>query len=448
MSGGGTTFQTTTLPSSVENMMNSAAQRIGGLQGILDIGAFAPKHPQSIAQTNWWQQYAADEQGKWAAAAPNQTYGAEWLANNVPTTVGQTPGTFYSATANRPGASEQSLNYLPWLYSAGAEVSPYFNIRPPTESQRASGWAENMYGQGQAGLQAFNPAQQYASQVPADFYNLLALSQGVNLAPTGAGLANSPSLTAAQQAFNTAILPTIENQAAVSGLGRSTALTNAIAQAQAQYMLPIVQDELNREFQGNLQRYGALQNIGLQGAGAAERGIERGSNVSLQQAMATQQLPQIMGSASSLLTQLGQDSAARQLELAQAEERGSVRRMEAFNTAIATLQSQGQQDLARQLELATANERALGRYGESAVPSMQTLLNLAQAETARREAQVGRTAEYGNLAQQIEQAGYDATQNDFLRRQALAEQAIFGPLGQILPSAFGSKVQQPGGLFK
>src|SRR5262247_2268083 len=63
---------------------------------------------------------------------------------------------------------------------------------------------------------------------------------------TGANLPTSPSFAAAQEAYNTAIRPGIENTAAVSGLGRSTALTNADAAARAAYLQPTIESELAR----------------------------------------------------------------------------------------------------------------------------------------------------------------------------------------------------------
>jgi len=80
---------------------------------------------------------------------------------------------------------------------------------------------------------------------------------------TGANLATSPSLAAARRAFTATIQPRIENTATLAGLGRSTALTNAMAQAEAQYMQPLIEAELAREERG-IDR--AAQGVGQEGA--------------------------------------------------------------------------------------------------------------------------------------------------------------------------------------
>ena len=61
---------------------------------------------------------------------------------------------------------------------------------------------------------------------------------------------NDPAIQAATEAFAAARRPIIENQAALSGLGRSTALTNATAAEQARTLLPLIQESLGREERG------------------------------------------------------------------------------------------------------------------------------------------------------------------------------------------------------
>jgi hypothetical protein len=92
---------------------------------------------------------------------------------------------------------------------------------------------------------------------------------------TGANIQASPSFQAANQAYETAIQPTIENQSVLSGLGRSTALTNASAAARAQYLQPTIEAELGREERGNQTEAQMLlsQIQALTGAGGTERGI-------------------------------------------------------------------------------------------------------------------------------------------------------------------------------
>lgn len=448
--GGGTTYQTTSLPSGVENTLNSAAQRIGGMHSLNDIAQYNLSAPQGVAQWNQWEQAGADYRN-----AGTQTPWAETTLYNymarTPEYAAQTPGSFYNAAYARPTASEQSLGYLPYLDYYSSYVPQTFFQGTTGQEQEAAWAARNAQLQGMMGVSAYNPVLANAQQVPEQFANI---RQDMDLraqmlAPTGANLATSPSLAAARQAFTTAIQPQIENQAAVAGLGRSTALTNATAQAEAQYMLPVIENELSREFQANQMRYQTMSQLGLEKALANERAVSRGMEVGLQQAQAQQQLPQTFLASAEMLSQLGQQDTARLLAQAQAEERGTVRRTQSIETAIATLQAQGQQDLARQLELATAEERALSRGTEATLATYNPLLAAGGAQTAREQEAYNRLLALGTQQRTIEQQQLDAQYNDYLRRQALSEQAIYAPFGQA-PSAYGSIVRQSGGggLFK
>src|SRR5262245_13102778 len=94
---------------------------------------------------------------------------------------------------------------------------------------------------------------------------------------TGANIQASPSFQAANEAYNVAIRPSVENTAAVSGLGRSTALTNADAAARAAYLQPTIEAGLGREERGNQNEAQMLLSEiqALSGAGGTERGIEQ-----------------------------------------------------------------------------------------------------------------------------------------------------------------------------
>jgi len=449
MSGGGTTTSTTQLPAGVENLMNSSAARLGGVQSLSDIAQFLGPNPQQFAPRSGWEA-DADYWYKamsWRPPTETQLWGNLGV---VPTQVGQTPGAFGTATSLRPAASEQSLQNLFGLQQTAGEISGQYYARP---QQFNDAYTNAFYAPTQAttGINAFMPVQQLAGSVPRDFrdLDLRMLLENQFLAPTGINIQASPSYAAANQAFRTAILPEIENTAAVAGLGRSTALTNATAQAQAAYLLPVIEGELEREFTANQLRYGTVRDIGLERARASERGIERSADVGLQQALATQQLPQILLASAQMLTQLGQQDAAHVLNIAQAEERGTVRRVQAIETAINTLQAQGQQDLARQLEMATADERALSRYAESQMASYDPLLQLGQTENARIQQSYQGALDLGALDRERANERYAAQYNDYLRQQALSEEALFTPFGQLIPSALGSRVgQSGGGLFK
>jgi hypothetical protein len=108
---------------------------------------------------------------------------------------------------------------------------------------------------------------------------------------TGANLESSPSMRAARQAFTTAIEPRIVNQQTLAGLGRSTAVPGALAQAEAQYLTPLIESELAREERGlereSGQRLGAI-NAALTGGGL-ERGVEQERAAAEQQDMLRRQ---------------------------------------------------------------------------------------------------------------------------------------------------------------
>lgn len=92
---------------------------------------------------------------------------------------------------------------------------------------------------------------------------------------TGENITSDPAYTAALSSFDTAMRPIIENQAALSGLGRSTALTNATAANQAQVLLPVVQDTLAREERG-LDRQGGTLRSAIEGyMGLGDRAEDR-----------------------------------------------------------------------------------------------------------------------------------------------------------------------------
>lgn len=94
---------------------------------------------------------------------------------------------------------------------------------------------------------------------------------------------------------------------------------------------------------------------------------------------------------------------------------------------------------ARNARLAGVLQGTAGQYG-----------NLGAAETGRTFGTIEAAARQGEVERGAEQDTYTAAKQDELRRQALAEQALFGPLNQ-LPSTFGQTTSSRGGgggLFK
>jgi hypothetical protein len=137
-------------------------------------------------------------------------------------------------------------------------------------------------------LQEGAPLQPFLSQAPLRVPGLSALQQrGLSEIPgifdqagrrvTGENIQSSPSFQAARRGFETSFLPRIENQASLAGLGRSTALTNATAAAEAQYLAPLIESELAREERG-LEREQGQRLAGIEAAltgGGLERGVEQ-----------------------------------------------------------------------------------------------------------------------------------------------------------------------------
>ena len=205
--------------------------------------------------------------------------------------------------------------------------------------------------------------------------------------PTGGTLETSPALKAADDYFKQLIEPTLVNQMTLSGLGRGTALSNALAKGKATYMVPLVQEELAREER-------SLQG----GAGAAERAQARLSDI--------------------LSGRVGREQAAIERGTGVAE-RGVERLMGA-----------GEAELGR-------GERAISRRADAVQAGIQPLMGLGATERAARLRQLEELQKGGELERSIEQEQNVNEQRDLLRRQAIGEQSIFGPLGQFVPSTLG-----------
>lgn len=84
-----------------------------------------------------------------------------------------------------------------------------------------------------------------------------------------------------------------------------------------------------------------------------------------------------------------------------------------------------------------------------AAAEAQTALPLLQGEQSRRDQLISTGMQAGGIERGVAQESNEADQADFLRRQALAEQALFGPMG-AMPSTIGqsTKTSGGGGLFK
>ena len=140
---------------------------------------------------------------------------------------------------------------------------------------------------------------------------------------------------------------------------------------------------------------------------------------------------------------------------------------EGANLATSPSFAAAQEAFRTNIDPAIGNQAVLGGLNRStalgnatAAARAQYLQPLIESEFAReqaanqQEAQLtlaqiqGETAA-GATERGIEQAGYEAQQQDEARRQALAETALFQPQGQLLPSTFGQQSTTRGkqGIF-
>ena len=228
----------------------------------------------------------------------------------------------------------------------------------------------------------------------------------------GAGIENAPSIQAARLAFRTGAQPNLTSQMTLRGLGRSTAVAPALARAEAEFLYPAIQDELAREERGLQRELG----VAATGLGLAERGIERELGAAGQTAGYAERGIQ-------------RGLAAEQAGLG-VEERGIERGLGAEQARLGF----AERDLQRDIGL---EERAIDRQLGANLQTVPYMLSAGGAETQRELAAVDAQLKAGGVERGIAQAQQNAQMQDYLRRQALSEQALFGPLGSVLPSAIG-----------
>lgn len=227
--------------------------------------------------------------------------------------------------------------------------------------QWAAGLVQNQYNDPadyEAARQSLADTQAYA--LPADMgaadYDAARTSLGDmrNISQrqvTGANVADDPAIAQAMEVYKDQIMPEMQNQYSMMGLGRSGALGTGVAKGGAQMMLPLIQDSLARE----------------------ERGIDRELGTA--------------GNAAGGYMNLGGAEAGRGFGL--------------FDRATG-----------RGLNLA-------GSYA-----------GLGGASSANQNAALDRAMGYGAVGRGVEDDTNYAAYEDFLRRQGLAENALWVPFGQ------------------
>jgi hypothetical protein len=102
-------------------------------------------------------------------------------------------------------------------------------------------------------------------------------------------------------------------------------------------------------------------------------------------------------------------------------------------------------------------ESELGRQERSAVRQSEALQNLIPTfmgmsgqSRGNLQGAINQAFQGDQYLRGLGQAQNEAEYNEILRQQALREQALFGPFGQTMPAAFGSRQIQSGGggMFK
>jgi hypothetical protein len=190
--------------------------------------------------------------------------------------------------------NQDLLNYqaqmYPYLTQAqqAAPLSEY--LAPQVKSiaglsplqQQAQTWIQGLMNTPQTSQQAATTYGGLASGTNANQQS--ALSQLAQL--TGGSLGSSPTTTAGMNAFETLSKPSIQNDLAAMGMGRSGAGAQAVSNARTQALTPLLQQEIQNRANsvgqyiglGNQQEQAAagLTGLGAQQIGAAGQAAQLG----------------------------------------------------------------------------------------------------------------------------------------------------------------------------
>lgn len=203
---------------------------------------------------------------------------------------------------------------------------------------------------------------------------------------TGGTLGESPATIAAQDAFRRFTAPEIQQSLALAGLGASGAVGASLGDAEAKALVPFLQSEMANR----LQATGMTANIGNQYAG---RNLQAGSILG----NLGGQLMQGQLGAGGLMATIGNQAGMRPIEAA------------------------------RTLTGMAGAESSLGNV---------------LAERARADTQAALQA--AGMPRDVASQQAEALYNEFLRQQALGENATLGPL-DVMPRLIGNKTVSSGG---
>lgn len=207
------------------------------------------------------QYYYGKAQDKLTPAEQTQLAGLTKRAASIAGTVGTTAA---ERTAAAHGGSQQ-------VYVAGsasptaaqAVVNPQAATTAPSSEQAGT----TTLPPRQPPTDPYNTGQgtewPKVSDVVGSLQGVSGISGQTPTPDTAASLSesitNSPTIQAALDVFRRKVQPGIENSAALAGLGRSTSVLNASADAQGNMLLPLIQDEYARQERSANARTAATQ---------------------------------------------------------------------------------------------------------------------------------------------------------------------------------------------
>lgn len=227
----------------------------------------------------------------------------------------------------------------------------------------------------------------------------------------GSAPSTRQAMEAMEKQYETRSLPSLQNQLAIAGLGRSGALSQGIADLRGQMAeatVPLLQQEIDTRLKGA----SAMSELGRIQTAREEAPLTR----ELQYLTSMTPIMERMGE---FRSELGQKPAERKLQLYE----GVLPQLAGLHQGE---QQQDRQRIQQVLEAATGTAAAGTQQNQALLETMKTL------------------AQAGSLPREVLQSGLQAMYEGGLRQQALSEQYLFSPLG-ILPSTIGSKASGGGG---
>ena len=312
---------------------------------------------------------------------------------------------------------------------------------------QAMGLSGGTVGRTPEELAAFGALQQLPGvagtqvQTPQAETQALALLNSLTGGNVGSSPATQQAIDFLEHQYETRTLPTLQNQLAQAGLGRSGALGTSINDARAQLLgaeVPLLQQEIANRAQ-------ATSALGSIAAAQAARGSEPIART----------LQALQAQAGGMTGLGGQVASRQQADL--------DRMVQTMLAGAGGFQSLGGQ-------LAGRTEDEITRQLQTEQGLLQMLLPAAQFQRENQllpiqrqiDVAMGSAAPYSQISQgQVDMGTLAATAGQLpreiadqqstmnlqqnLRQQALLESITTGILGNMIPSSFGSQVMQTGG---